>query len=270
MRMKLQGCRTLLTGAGSGIGRCLAKELGKRGARLVLVGRHGGNLAAVADEINSSGGSAVAVIHDLAIAENHVRLTARTRKLLGGIDLLINNAGVSSFGEYALETPEDISNLINTNISAPLLLTRAVLPGLLDAGYGRIVNVGSILGSIGFPHFAAYSASKFALRGFSEALRRELAGSGIGVTYAAPRTTRTTINSDAVYKLSSTNGAAVDEPAAVASAIIEAIVNDRNEIYIGWPEKLAVRLNALLPRLISLAIGKQAAAARNLLRSSRH
>jgi short-subunit dehydrogenase len=108
------------------------------------------------------------------------------------------------------------------------------------------------------------------LRGFSEALRRELAGSGIGVTYAAPRTTRTTINSDAVYKLSSTNGAAVDEPAAVASAIIEAIVNDRNEIYIGWPEKLAVRLNALLPRLISLAIGKQAAAARNLLRSSRH
>ncbi len=268
--MKLQGCRTLLTGAGSGIGRCLAKDLGAHGARLVLVGRNSGNLAAIADEINSAGGSAVAITHDLGIAGNLARLAERTRKLLGGIDLLINNAGVSSFGEYSLETPEDISNLINTNITAPLLLTHAVLPGMLDAGCGRIVNIGSILGSIGFPHFAAYSASKFALRGFSEALRRELAGTGIGVTYAAPRTTRTAINSDALYKLSSANGAAVDEPAAVASAIIEAIVNDRNEIYIGWPEKLAVRLNALLPRLITLATGKQTAAARNLLRASRH
>lgn len=268
--MILQGCRTLLTGAGSGIGRCLAKELGTRGARLVLVGRNSGNLAAVADEINSAGGSAVTVTHDLGVVENHVRLTERTRALLGGIDLLINNAGISSFSEYVLEAPEDISNLINTNITAPLLLTRAVLPGMLDAGLGRIVNVGSILGSIGFPHFAAYSASKFALRGFSEALRRELAGSGVGVTYAAPRTTRTAINPDALYKLSIANGATVDEPAAVASAIIEAIVNDRNEIYIGWPEKLAVRLNAVLPRLISLAIGKQAVAAKALLRASRH
>jgi short-subunit dehydrogenase len=268
--MKLHGCRTLLTGAGSGIGRCLAKELGARGARLVLVGRNSGNLASVAEEINSAGGSAVAVTHDLGIAENHVRLAERARALLGVIDLLINNAGVSSFGEYALEKPQEISSLINTNITAPLLLTHAVLPGMLNAGYGRIVNVGSILGSIGFPHFAAYSASKFALRGFSEALRRELAGSGVGVTYAAPRTTRTAINSDALYKLSVDNGAAIDEPAAVASAIIEAIANDRHEIYIGWPEKLAVRLNAVLPRLVSLALGKQAATARKLLQASSH
>ena len=101
--MKLHGCRTLLTGAGSGIGRCLARELGARGARLVLVGRNSANRASVADEINSAGGSAVAVTHDLGIAENHVRLAERARALLGVIDLLINNAGVSSFGEYALE-----------------------------------------------------------------------------------------------------------------------------------------------------------------------
>ena len=143
---------------------------------------------------------------------------------------------------------------------------RQIGPEQYYSGGGAIVNVGSILGSIGFPHFAAYSASKFALRGFSEALRRELSGTGVGVTYVAPRTTRTAFNSDMLYKVSAESGSAVDDPATVAAIILEAIVHDRDEIYIGWPEKLAVRLNALLPGAVSAAISKQAAAARRLLR----
>jgi short-subunit dehydrogenase len=188
MRMKLQRCRTLLTGAGSGIGRCLALGLAARGARLVLVGRNAARLDAVAGEITAAGGNAVAVTHDLNAPDGHAQLLQTAISHLGSVDLLINNAGVSGFGEFARENPADIDNLINTNITAPLLLARAALPVMLSAGSGRIVNVGSILGSIGFAHFAAYSASKFALRGFSEALRRELAGSGVGVTYVAPRT----------------------------------------------------------------------------------
>ncbi|MBS1217947.1 MAG: short-chain dehydrogenase [Proteobacteria bacterium] len=266
--MNLEGCRTLLTGAGSGIGRCLALALGARGAKLVLVGRNATRLTEVAREIVRAGGYALAVAHDLSAPAGHDQLVLSATNRLGGIDLLINNAGIAGFGEFAAEDPAGIDNLINTNITAPLLLTRAVLPAMLESGTGRIVNVGSILGSIGFPHFAAYSASKFALRGFSEALRRELAGSGIGVTYVAPRTTRTTLNSDTLYELSAASGAAVDDPATVAAIIVEAIAADRDEIYIGWPEKLAVRLNALLPRLISLAIGKQVAAARQLLRTT--
>ncbi len=266
--MNLQGSRVLLTGAGSGIGRCLALALGAREARLVLVGRNAERLTEVAREIVRAGGYAHALPHDLSAPNGHDELVRLVKIRIGGIDLLINNAGVSSFGEFSRESPGDINNLIDTNITAPLLLTRAVLPAMLESGNGRIVNVGSILGSIGFPHFAAYSASKFALRGFSEALRRELAGSGIGVTYVAPRTTRTSLNSDAIYELSSASGAAIDDPATVAAIIIDAITADRDEVYIGWPEKLAVRLNALLPGLVSAAIGKQLAAARQLLRST--
>jgi len=266
--MNLQGCRTLLTGAGSGIGRCLALALATRGARLALVGRNDARLTEVAREIVSAGGDAYALLHDLSAPDGHDELARSVYTHLGGIDLLINNAGVSGFGEFARENPADIHNLISTNIAAPLLLTRAVLQSMLESGKGRIVNIGSILGSIGFPHFAAYSASKFALRGFSEALRRELADTNIGVTYVAPRTTRTALNSDVLYQLSTASGTAIDDPMTVAAIIIDAIAADRDDIYIGWPEKLAVRLNALLPRLVSIAIGKQVSAARQLLRTS--
>ncbi len=265
--MKLGGCRTLLTGAGSGIGRCLALELGAQGARLVLVGRNAHRLAAVAHEIAHAGGHALTIPHDLVNPGGHEQLLRTTVERLGGLDLLVNNAGISGFGEFARENPAEIHNLVNTNIAAPLLLTRAALPVMLAAGHGRIVNIGSILGSIGFPHFAAYSASKFALRGFSEALRRELAGSGVGVTYAAPRTTRTAFNSDALYRLSTDSGAAIDDPETVARQIVGAIADDRDELYIGGPESFAVRLNALLPGLVSRAIRKQVDTARRLLRS---
>jgi len=266
--MKLQGCRILLTGAGSGIGRCLALALGAREARLVLIGRNTERLTEVAREIVRAGGHAHALPHDLGDPTGHDALAQSTIARLGEIDLLINNAGVSSFGEFCREKPANIDDIININVTAPLLLTRAVLPGMLQSGKGRIVNIGSILGSIGFPHFAAYSASKFALRGFSEALRRELAGSGIGVTYVAPRTTRTSLNSNVIYELSNTSGAAIDDPATVAAIIIDAIIGERDEVYIGWPEKMAVRLNAVLPGMVSTAIGKQLAAARQLLRSA--
>lgn len=265
--MNLPGSRILLTGAGSGIGRHLAIALGARGAKLALVGRNAARLAEVAHTIVHAGGHAIAVPEDLGIPERHGALLTSVNSRLGGIDVLINNAGVSGFGEYANGKPSDIAGIINTNVTAPLLLTRAVLPGMLLAGRGRIVNIGSILGSIGFPHFAAYSASKFALRGFSEALRREIAGSGVGVTYIAPRTTRTDFNSATLYKISADSGSAVDDPATVAGIIVEALVSDRDEVYIGGPEKLAVRLNALAPRIVSAAIRKQVAAARELLRS---
>ena len=264
--MKLAGCRTLLTGAGSGIGRSLAIILAARGARLVLVGRHAGRLDATVCAIRASGGEACAIVHDLGDPGAHGQLADAAAASLGGLDLLVNNAGVSSFREFASENPAAIEDLVGTNITAPMLLTRAVLPAMLAAGSGHIVNVGSILGSIGFPHFAAYSASKFALRGFSEALRRELAGSGIGVSYVAPRTTRTAINPELVYELSADGGGAVDEPDAVAALIADAIAAGRDELYIGWPEKLAVRLNALLPRLIGQVLAKQAGTARQRLR----
>lgn len=267
--MKFDGCRTLLTGAGSGIGRCLALALAARGARLVLVGRDAARLDHVAGEISQRGGTATPLPFDLAVPDGHERLVADAVACLGGLDLLINNAGVSSFGEFVTETPAGLRHLVNTNLTAPLLLTHAVLPVMLQAGSGRIVNIGSILGSIGLPHFTAYSASKFALRGFSEALRRELADTSIGVTYIAPRTTRTAFNSDALYQLSTAEGNAIDTPESVVAIIIDTLATDRAETCIGWPEKLFVRINALLPRLVDRALGRQTQAARRMLRNGK-
>lgn len=265
--MKLNACRTLLTGAGSGIGRSLAEKLSERGARLVLLGRDRERLEETARNLAQHGGSATSIAFDLAAAEGHERVISETVSLLGGLDLLINNAGVSSFREFSAETADGIRRLIDTNLTAPLLLTRAALPAMLDCGSGRIVNVGSILGSIGLPHFAAYSASKFGLRGFSQALRRELADTGVQVTYVAPRTTRTAINPEALYRMSEATGTATDSPDAVADAIVAAIEGDRDEAYLGWPEKLFVRINALLPKLVDGALRKQTRIARRFVRT---
>jgi short-subunit dehydrogenase len=162
-----------------------------------------------------------------------------------------------SFRPFAEEDPGVLQRLVQLNLVVPLLLTRQVLPDMLARGSGRIVNVGSILGSIGFPWFAAYSASKFGLRGLSEALRRELQGSGVGVTYVAPRAVRTRLNSEAVYRMAQATGMQMDDPAWVAERIVAAIEDDAKDLYLGFPERLFARLNAFLPRLVDGGLRKQ-------------
>ena len=124
-------------------------------------------------------------------------------------------------------------------------------------GRGQIVNVGSIFGSIGFPCFASYSASKFALRGFSEALRRELAGTGVGVTYVAPRFTKTAFNRNVVARMANALKMNQDEPESVAASVIATIERNDRERYLGWPEKLFVRINSILPRLVDPSLIRQ-------------
>lgn len=120
-----------------------------------------------------------------------------------------------------------------------------------------VVNVGSIYGSIGYPGYATYSASKFALRGFSEALRRELADTTVDVLYAAPRATRTSMNTSAATALNQALKVGMDDPVDVARAVLDAVQQQRNELYLGWPEKLFVRLNGMLPGVVDRALRKQ-------------
>lgn len=136
-------------------------------------------------------------------------------------------------------------------------LTRALLPQMTARGSGRIVNLGSIFGSIGFACFTTYSASKFAMRGFSEALRRELEGSGVSVTYVAPRYTKTPLNDGVVSRMAQAVGMNSDEPSVVARYAVRAIEQDCKDYYIGWPECLFVRINAILPRLVDGVLRKQ-------------
>lgn len=122
---------------------------------------------------------------------------------------------------------------------------------------GKHERLEEVFGTIGFPGFSAYSASKFGLRGFAEALRRELADSGIRVLHLAPRATRTAINSDAVVAMNAALGAAMDAPQQVAAQIVQALRDEAPERALGWPEKFFARLNRLLPGLVDRALRKQ-------------
>jgi short-subunit dehydrogenase len=255
--MKLQGKRILLTGAAGGIGAELARQLGARGACLALADRNAAALAELAASIEDAGGEAHIAPVDLLEAGGRETAVQLARERLGGIDLLVNNAGLQSFRAFAEEDPAMLARVVQLNLLAPMLLTRAVLPEMLLAGSGRIVNLGSTFGSIGFAYFVVYSASKFGLRGFSEALRRELEGSGVGVTFVAPRAARTPLNTGSVYRMAEATGMRMDEPRWVAEQVVEAIEHDRRDVYLGWPESLFVRVNAALPRLVDRALRRQ-------------
>jgi len=175
----------------------------------------------------------------------------------GGLDVLANLAGVLDFTAYQEEDPGLLARLLKINLEAPMQLTRAVLPGMIERGHGRIVNVGSMFGSIGFPLFATYCASKFGLRGFSQALRRELAGTGVGVTYVSPRGVRTPLNPPVVHAMADRGLMRMDLPDPVARAIVRAIEGDRKEAYLGFPEGLFARLNGILPGLVDRALVRQ-------------
>src|ERR1035437_5251880 len=246
--MKLSGSSILLTGASGGIGGAIARQLALRGASLILVNRDREKLETFAAELGSNGNPVLALTGDLAIPGQAADVVNTAIEKAGSIDILINCAGVQNFGFFAEESTADTASLFNVNTIAPISMTNAVLPHMLQNRKGQIVNVGSIFGSIGFPCFASYSASKFALRGFSEALRRELSGSGIGVTYLAPRFTRTAFNRDTVTRMANALKMNQDEPRRVAASVIAGIEQDDFDRYLGWPEKLFVRINSILPR----------------------
>lgn len=255
--MNLTGKRILLTGAAGGIGAATARALAARGAQLVLAGREPAALQQLAAELRAQGAHAEAVVANLGSAESCRALVNAAEKKLGGIDVLINAAGLLDFTPFEAHDPGALARLMQVNLLVPMQLAQAVLPGMRAAHRGRIVNVGSTFGSIAFPFFAAYSASKFGLRGFSQALRRELTGSGIGVTYVSPRATRTAFNPGPVVQMNEALKVAMDSPETVATAIAEAIARERDEVFLGWPEKLFVRINALWPSLVDGSLRKQ-------------
>lgn len=254
--MKLEGKRILLTGATGGIGYPLACALAAKGARLALVDRNGERQQEICEEIARSGGEAISIALDLLQPDAPQQAAEAAIQGLGGLDVLVNNAGLIDFILFQQQEPLRIAQIMDLNAVVPMLLARAVLPELLAHG-GRIVNIGSMYGSIGFPHHAVYSASKFALRGFSEALRRELADSGVGVTYISPRATRTSLNHSAAMRMMEATRVTMDEPEAVAQSIVRAVESERNECYLGQPESFFARLNGVLPRLVDAGLKKQ-------------
>jgi short-subunit dehydrogenase len=230
--MRLSEARVVLTGASGGIGLAIATALCASGARVLAVARHRESLEPLLERYPQH---LCWVGADLMFVADRRKVLAAA-EAIGGINLLINAAGVNHFA---------------------ICLTKTLLPLLKQAESAMVVNVGSTYGSIGYPGYASYCATKFALRGFSEALRRELADTRVGVLYVAPRATRTSMNSPAAQALNDALKSNVDDPHTVASAVIHAIAGDHRDLYLGWPERFFVRLNSLLPNLVDRGLRKQ-------------
>lgn len=250
--MQLEGAVALITGAGSGIGRALAQELSRRGCRVLLLGRRAGELNNTRQML-ARPDLAECLPLDLADSEQRGLLAGKVAALTSHLDLLINNAGVVAAGDFATQPEQDWRTMIEVNLLAPMVITQGVLPLLKASGQGRVVNVGSMFGDIAFPCFAAYSASKFALRGWSEALRRELAGDGIGVTYCAPRGTRTAA-ADGFARYVQAFRMTLDTPEAVAAHLVAGIAREARDIYPMGPERLFALIQRLFPRLIDRGV----------------
>lgn len=251
--MHLSEARVVLTGASGGIGLAIASALCASGALVLAVARHKEPLEPLLALYPHQLRWVAADLTDIA----ERRKVFTHAQALGGMNLLINAAGINHFAMLEQLEDADITAMLALNISAPICLTRTLLPLLKEAKSAMVVNVGSTYGSIGYPGYASYCASKFALRGFSEALRRELADTRVGVLYVAPRATRTSMNSPAAQALNDALKSGVDDPQTVARAVIHAIAGDRRDLYLGWPERFFVRLNSLLPNLVDRSLRKQ-------------
>lgn len=247
----------VLTGATGGIGAQTARILAKRGDRLLLTSRSAHKLDALASELAGAGADVRVVPANLASVEDRAEIVASAQQLPGGVDVLINNAGASWFGAFDEQAHSSIEDLVSTNLVAPLLLIRDVLPVLKRDG-GVVANVGSVVGSIALPGQAVYAATKAGLHAFSEALRRELGESGVRIVYVAPRATDTRMNGAFQRDVNMAMHVATDDPATVAERLVAAIDRGTRERFIGWPERLFVKLNALAPGLVDLAMRKQA------------
>ena len=247
--MRLKDERVLMTGGAGGIGSLIAENLIKSGAKLTVI-----------DRAESLPYAARLIHGDLSTPEG---LEAVATTVAGEPwDILINLAGIQHFGPFGAQSSAAMLATYMVNLVAPARLVQTVLPGMRERGRGRIVNVGSIFGSINFAHFVTYSSSKSGLHGLSQGLRRELAGSGVSVIYVAPRAVNTPLNSQLVREFAKQTKMYMDDPKRVARRIVKAIVRCEREVYLGFPESFFVRLNALAPSLVdgALAANDQRAA----------
>jgi len=190
---KLSGKIIWITGSGRGIGRAAAFALAERGARVVLCARNAGEINETSAQIQANGGQALAIPCNVSDQNQVDALVNRVKQLWGQVDILINNAGVAVFNKIVNTTVQDWDAMLDSNLKAAFLCSRAVLPDMLEKGAGHIINVVSVAGKQPYYNCGAYCASKYGLLGFTEVLRMETRKHGIMVTAFLPGATDTTL-----------------------------------------------------------------------------
>lgn len=249
--MKLQGKVALITGASRGIGRAIALELAQQGVkRLLLVARNRQKLAEVAAQITSLGVEVVPLPLDLTESVAVNIAIAQAWRTHGPIDLLVNCAGVAHQAPFLSSSLPNIQEEIALNLLGTYTMTRLVARRMATQKEGIIVNVSSLMGKIATPTMATYSATKFAILGFTQALRSELAPYNIRVVALLPSLTDT----DMVQDLQTVRGVISMTPRKVAKALIAGLHKDSPEILVGWQSHLAVWCQRLAPWLLDLVL----------------
>ena len=244
----------VITGAYGGLGEEICKQLDDKGVSLILTGRNSDKLQQLKSELKNVVDVLSGDVADMQFRDDLKKLLKQHQSHK---HVFINNAGISDVNFLQNQTDEDLERMLQVNLLAPILISKAVLPWLHSANSGKLINIGSTFGAIGYPGFSGYCASKFGLRGFSQALARELADTNVDVQYLAPRAVATKINSSAVNHLNSELKNKVDSPQQIVPQIISAIEKGNSEQFFGWPEKLFVKVNGLFPKVVSGSIKKE-------------
>jgi short-subunit dehydrogenase len=243
--MRVGGSMAVVTGAAGGLGSAIARALHDRGAQLILTGRRKDALDSLASQV----GQARVVVCDLADRTEADRLADQ----IGDADIMVANAALPATGKLVDFTPKDIDRALEVNLRVPIVMTRQLLPGMLERGRGHLVYISSIAGKLPTARLSVYAATKFGLRGFSSGLRQDLAGTGVSssVVFPGSITDAGMLADNGLPAAPHTKGLSA---ADVGRAVVEAIEQDKAEIDVAdRMVRIAARLGGVAPGLMAKA-----------------
>lgn len=253
----LKGAKALLTGGSQGIGPHIARALAKEGMSVALVARSADKLEQVARELAAYGVQTVALPADLTATGDYPHLVQRAEAALGPLDILINNAGFEGGGSFTRKAPAELERVIQTNVTAPILLARAVLPGMLARRRGHIVTIASVAGKLGYPYAATYSATKAAVISWNNSLRVELLETGVSCSVVSPGY----IEGEGMFANHGAETPAAlgaSKPADVAAGVLRALRQGSSDIIVApRPVRLLQILSLLAPTLVIKIMKRQ-------------
>ena len=248
-RRTLTGSRVLITGASQGIGRALAVAAAARGAKVIATARSAELLDELVRDVRAAGGTIEPVVADITNADDRAKMVSTATDKFGGLDVLINNAGIGATGHFMDSEPDILRTIFETNYFGLVEVTRAFLPMLKAGKTPAIVNISSVVGKRALPARCLYSASKFAVQGFSEAIRAELAKDGVDVIVINPGLTQTNFSKNmleqkAKVQLDHLRGMTSEQ---VAEATLKAVEKGKPEATFTLQGKMLVLVNRFFP-----------------------
>jgi short-subunit dehydrogenase len=249
----LRGTNALLTGAAGGLGRHIAIALAGEGVSLALSGRRRQPLERLCQDLRKAGAQAEPVLADLADPGQAATLVEQAEAAIGPLDLLVSNAGIEIVAAYPAFTDEELAEITQVNLIAPMVLARHAIPGMLARGRGHIVVMSSLAGRASNAYNVLYATTKAGLVGFSRSLNAELAGTPVGASVICP----SFVAREGMYALlqqqfgvNAPLALRAVEPEDVARSVVEAIVNDRPDLLVtAWPMRPLLAIQELAPRL---------------------